>query len=91
MVETTWVKNTVLGQNTQVPVTAIPLLAQSGWERMTEKEIAELSKSADQKRADVEQEMRDKAAEGATESVRAPKASPAGKSSGKSSDTKGNS
>lgn len=65
MVPTAWVKHEATDQCAEVPADAVPTLVQSGWERMSDYEVADLTKTADEKLAEVEAEMRAKAAAGA--------------------------
>lgn len=89
MVSTAWVKHEATDQRAEVPVDAIPTLVQSGWEKMSDAEVADLTKTEDQKRAEAEADMRAKAAVGAFE-PEAPADKTAGKRPAKSSNTKGN-
>lgn len=65
--ENVWVKHSATGGQAEVPKDAVPQLMQSGWERMSDKEVADLNKASAAKVAADEAEMRDKAAAGALE------------------------
>lgn len=73
---TSWVKHNGISQHAEVPTSAVPLLAQSGWERMSDDEVADLTRTADEKLAAVEAEMRAKAAEGAPDPEQLPEQLP---------------
>jgi hypothetical protein len=85
MAELVWAKHPETGGLAEVPKAAIPQLRQSGWEPLSDKEVADLEKTEDETRQAAEDDMRAKASAGALEPEETPTKSTAGKSSGKSS------
>lgn len=87
MVEMTWVKHGGTGGVAEVPAAAVPQLRQSGWEPLTDKEIADLEQAAADAVAAVEDEMR---AKSARETAEATATTDSAGSRGRAKNTKGN-
>jgi len=62
MVETTWVKHSGTGGVAEVPTAAVPQLRQSGWEPLTDEEIADRDRAEADAVAAVEEALRAKSA-----------------------------
>jgi exopolyphosphatase/pppGpp-phosphohydrolase len=87
MIESTelvWVKHAETGGTAQVPAGAVPQLMQSNWQKMSAKEVADIDKTAAERVATEEEDMRAKAAEGAVVLGEPPESTPEEKNAGRS-------